>query len=110
MGRTLLILLLIGLLLIAVGLALHSKVFFWLGAVLVSVPLIALLVIVIGFAVLFIALVALAILAAMAVISGGAMLFAVAVALVIATPIIAIAALIGRPARKSRRVFVKRKG
>jgi len=109
MGRTLLTviltLMLMGLLLIAVGLALHSKVFFWLGAVLISIPLIVLLLIIVGFAVLFIVLIALAVLVAIAVISGGAVLLA-AIVLVIAIPILVLA-LIGKVTRK--RLFVKRK-
>ena len=103
MGRTLFILLLIGLLLIAVGVALHSKVFFWSGAILVSVPIIVLLVIVVGFVTLLIALIILTILILMA---GGATLLIAAIVLVIAIPILVLT-LIGKATGK--RVFVKRK-
>jgi len=99
-------LMLIGFLFIAAGLALHSKAFLWLGDVLLSIPLIVLLLIIVGFAVLFIVLIALAILVAIAIASGGAVLLA-AILLVIAIPILVLA-LIGKATRK--RVFVKRQG
>jgi hypothetical protein len=103
MGRTLLILLLIGLLFIVVGIALHSKAFLWLGAILVSVPLIVLLMIVVGFVVLLIALIILAILI---LIAGGATLLITVIVLAVAIPILVLT-LIGRATGK--RLFVKRK-